>query len=166
MTTLRRSRWAPPVRQVHLGLGGFFRAHQAWYADRLGDDWGIAAFTGRSAELADVLRAQDGLYTLVTRGPEGDAHDVMRSVVDVHAAADHEAWLGLLASPGVSLLTTTVTEAGYRRGRGAVSPSQTSTSWLTSPRSGPTCAPRSPQFPRGWSRGSRPDAGPTQARSA
>ncbi len=116
MSTLRRSRWTPPVRQVHLGLGGFFRAHQAWYADRLGDDWGIAAFTGRSAELADVLRAQDGLYTLVTRGPDGDAHDVIRSVVEAHAAAEHEAWLGLLASPGVSLITTTVTEAGYRRG--------------------------------------------------
>ena len=39
-----------PVRLVHLGLGGFFRAHQAWYTGAAPDaeQWGIAAFTGRS----------------------------------------------------------------------------------------------------------------------
>ena len=31
---------APPVRLVHLGLGNFFRAHQAWYTDRAGDGGG------------------------------------------------------------------------------------------------------------------------------
>ncbi|HEV7167976.1 MAG TPA: mannitol dehydrogenase family protein, partial [Micrococcaceae bacterium] len=42
---------AAPVRIVHLGLGNFFRAHQAWYIDlaRDADQWGIAAFTGRSS---------------------------------------------------------------------------------------------------------------------
>ena len=115
MTALRRTGSAPPVRQVHLGLGSFFRAHQAWYADRLEDEWGIAAFTGRSAELADVLRLQDGLYSLVTRGPDRDSHAVIRSLVDVRAAAEHHAWLDVVATPGVSLLTSTVTEAGYRR---------------------------------------------------
>ena len=40
---------AAPVRIVHLGLGNFHRAHQAWYTANAGDgaDWGIAAFTGR-----------------------------------------------------------------------------------------------------------------------
>ena len=42
---------ARPLRcaLVHLGLGNFFRAHQAWYTDRAPDaaEWGIAAFTGR-----------------------------------------------------------------------------------------------------------------------
>ncbi|MEU8614275.1 mannitol dehydrogenase family protein, partial [Actinoplanes sp. NPDC048791] len=62
----------PPVRIVHLGLGGFFRAHQAWYTGAAPDaaGWGIAAFTGRSPELADRLAAQDGRYTLIVRGPE------------------------------------------------------------------------------------------------
>ena len=47
-----------PVRLVHLGLGNFFRAHQAWYTDRAPDagEWGIAAFTGRRAELAEASR--------------------------------------------------------------------------------------------------------------
>ena len=59
-----------PVRLVHLGLGSFFRAHQAWYTDRAPDaaDWGIAAFTGRGATSPTRSAAQDGLYTLVTRG--------------------------------------------------------------------------------------------------
>jgi fructuronate reductase len=107
----------PPVRAVHLGLGSFFRAHQAWYTDRAvdGEDWGIASFTGRSRDLAETLTRQDGLYTLVTRAPDGDRFDVVRSVVRAHAAADSEAWLDLLSDPAVRVLTTTVTEAGYHR---------------------------------------------------
>ena len=73
---------AAPVRLVHLGLGNFFRAHQAWYTDRAPDaaDWGIAAFTGRSGALADSLAAQDGLYTLITRAAEGDHFEVVSSL--------------------------------------------------------------------------------------
>ena len=68
-----RYRAAAPVRLVHLGLGNFFRAHQAWYTDQAPDaaDWGIAAFSGRSAALAESLSAQDGLYTLITQAPDG-----------------------------------------------------------------------------------------------
>jgi fructuronate reductase len=68
-----------PVRIVHLGLGGFFRAHQAWYTGAASDagDWGIAAFTGRSRTLADQLTAQDGRYTLIVRGPERDEMSVL-----------------------------------------------------------------------------------------
>jgi fructuronate reductase len=106
----------PPVRAVHLGLGAFFRAHQAWYTDRAEDgaEWGIAAFTGRRPDLAEALRAQDGLYTLVTRRADGDEFGVVRSVARAHAAGDDDAWLGHLASPDVRVVTVTVTEAGYR----------------------------------------------------
>jgi fructuronate reductase len=109
---------AAPVRLVHLGLGNFFRAHQAWYTDRAPDaeDWGIAAFTGRRAELAESLNAQEGLYTLITRAASGDKFDVLSSISRAHAGADHEAWLRYLASPDVRAVTITVTEAGYVRG--------------------------------------------------
>ena len=102
---------------VHLGLGSFFRAHQAAYTDRAADggEWGIAAFTGRRPELAETLAAQDGLYTLITRAAGGDTFDVVRSLSRTHAAADSEAWLGYLAAPEVRVVTLTVTEAGYRR---------------------------------------------------
>lgn len=106
---------APPVRIVHLGLGSFFRAHQAWYTDRAPDahDWGIAAFTGRRSTLADALTAQQGLYTLVTRGHDKDEFSVIRSVAEAHAATDHAAWLRCWQSPDLAVLTLTVTEAGY-----------------------------------------------------
>lgn len=109
---------APPVRHVHLGLGNFFRAHQAWYTQHAPDagEWGIAAFTGRSPRLAETLTAQDGRYTLVVREPGGDRFEPIDSVVAAHAASDHAAWLGYLADPAVALVTTTVTEAGYLRG--------------------------------------------------
>jgi fructuronate reductase len=109
---------AAPVRLVHLGLGNFYRAHQAWYTDRSPDagDWGYAAFTGRRGELADALTAQDGLYTLITRAADGDKFEVVSSLSRAHAGADHQAWLGYLASPDVVAVTVTVTEAGYVRG--------------------------------------------------
>jgi fructuronate reductase len=101
---------------VHLGLGSFFRAHQAWYTDRAGDGWGFAAFSGRRAELAEALTAQDGLYTLVTRTADGDRLDVIGSLSRAYAAARHDAWLETLSSPDVAGVTITVTEAGYLRG--------------------------------------------------
>ncbi|QDB79691.1 mannitol dehydrogenase family protein [Georgenia sp. 311] len=109
-----------PVRIAHLGLGNFFRAHQAWYTMHAEDgaEWGIAAFTGRRPDAARALAPQDGLYTLVVRRPEGDDLEVVTSVSAVHAAADHVAWLEYLRDPAVVVVTSTVTEAGYRRGPG------------------------------------------------
>jgi len=112
------ARPAAPVRMVHLGLGNFFRAHQAWYTANApdADEWGIAAFTGRSAELAAALTQQDGLYTLITRAAEGDAGQVVGSVSRAHAGVDTAAWLSYLADPDVRIITLTITEAGYLRG--------------------------------------------------
>lgn len=111
---------AAPVRTVHLGLGNFFRAHQAWYTEHAVDaaEWGIAAFTGRSSAMADALRPQDGLYTLVTRGAAGDSFEVVSSISAVHAADEHAAFLDYLRSPALAVVTLTVTEAGYLRGPG------------------------------------------------
>ncbi len=107
-----------PARIIHLGLGNFHRAHQAWYTAHApdGGDWGIAAFTGRRPDTANDLRPQDGLYTLITRGADGDTFEVIGSVSAVHPAGDHEAYLDYLRRPEVVILTITVTEAGYVRG--------------------------------------------------
>jgi fructuronate reductase len=113
------------VRIAHIGLGNFFRAHQAWYTNNASDAerWGIAAFTGRSTELATALGAQDCLYTLITRATEGDTFEVMSSLSAVHPGSDHEAWLRYAASPDLALVTLTVTETGYARGAdGGVDP--------------------------------------------
>lgn len=118
---------APPVRIVHLGLGNFHRAHQAWYTAHAGDadQWGIAGFTGRRPDTADALRPQDGLYTLITRSATGDSLELVPSVVAVHAADEHQAYLDYLARPEVALVSITVTEAGYLLGAdGRLDPSR------------------------------------------
>lgn len=110
----------PPVRLVHLGLGAFHRSHQLWHtavADEAGE-WGYASFTGRSPSAARTLDAQDGLYTIATRGPEGDRLDLVSSLAEVHDGADVHRLAELLRSPAVAVVTLTITEAGYRLGAG------------------------------------------------
>ncbi len=60
----------------------FFRAHQAWHTAHASDaeGWGIAAYAGRRPELALDLAAQDGCFSLVTRGPEADRFEVVTSI--------------------------------------------------------------------------------------
>src|SRR4051795_6681579 len=66
-----RAALAPRI--VHVGVGGFHRAHLAVYAHELaatGSDWGIAGLgmLDRDAEMAAALGAQDHLYTLIEKG--------------------------------------------------------------------------------------------------
>jgi fructuronate reductase len=100
---------------VHLGLGNFFRAHQAWYTEHApdADDWGYAAFTGRSRHLADALRQQGNAYTLVTKTVEGDEFELINALSQVHPADDQTALASYFRRPELALATLTVTEAGY-----------------------------------------------------
>ncbi|MCW2897055.1 MAG: Mannitol dehydrogenase domain protein, partial [Actinomycetia bacterium] len=117
---LRRTGDAPPVRMAHLGLGAFHRSHQAWWTGAVGrgDPWGIAAFTGRSPAAATALQAQDGLYTLLVRGPDADEAGLVTAIARAADGADTAAFSGCLADPAVRVLTLTVTEAGYRQAAG------------------------------------------------
>ena len=124
MTSLSREaghgRPAAPVRLVHLGLGNFFRAHQAWYTEHAPDapDWGIAAFSGRRAELADALdRPGRPLHAHHPRRRRGSLRRDRAASRAAHPAANHDGWLRYLASPDVRAVTLTVTEAGYLLGR-------------------------------------------------
>ncbi|NII11843.1 mannitol dehydrogenase family protein [Oleiagrimonas sp. C23AA] len=96
-----------------MGLGAFHRAHQVWYTDTCSQAWGIAAFTGRRPVVAQRLSAQDGLYTLVERGPEGDSARIITSLVEAADGADMTRFGSLLASSQTAVVTLTVTEAGY-----------------------------------------------------
>jgi fructuronate reductase len=111
-----------PVRIVHLGLGAFHRAHQAFYTDRVDDQrqWGIAAFTGRSPQLARTLAGQDGLYTLIERSDSGDAMSTVASIVEARDGSELGRLAQLVAAPATALITLTVTEAGYRVRGGAL----------------------------------------------
>jgi fructuronate reductase len=104
-----------PERLVHMGIGAFFRAHQAWYTAKSDAEnaWGYVAFTGRSAQVADELRDQDGLYTLVTRGAEGDSFEVIPSVVRVEDGGELGIFTDAVANPEIAAVTITITESGY-----------------------------------------------------
>ena len=103
-------------RIVHIGLGAFARAHQAWYTSQVDaqGEWGIVAFTGRSAEVANQLSPQDGLYTLITRGAEGDSIDVIDSLSRVCHGGDWHNFRAAVVNPATAIVTLTITEAGYR----------------------------------------------------
>ena len=122
---LSRSTWSdggaaapPPVRVVHLGLGAFHRAHQAWYTAHATDagEWGIAAFTGRTPDAALELAPQDGLFTVVVRSGDGDRHDVVGSIAEAWDGARLDRLVTLLSAPTTAVVTLTVTEKGYHLG--------------------------------------------------
>jgi fructuronate reductase len=104
------------VRAVHLGLGNFHRAHQAWYTENAPDakEWGIAAFTGRTPRAARVLSAQEAVYTLIERGAPGDRARRIEAISAAVDGADLSTLTSTLARPEVSVVTLTITEAGYR----------------------------------------------------
>ena len=114
---------AAPTRIIHLGIGNFTRAHQAWYTEHAedADEWGIAGFAGRTtlepreSPRDDALDAQEGLYQLCIQNHDGDKVEVMSSVSHTYRSHEHEASTKLFADPKVAIVTSTITEAGYCR---------------------------------------------------
>ncbi len=104
---------------VHLGVGAFHRAHQAVYTQGAmaasGETrWGICGASQRSFDVVDRLRPQDGLYTLVARGPR-TTYEVQAPLRDMLFARDEGAvLLERIAAPTTHVVTLTVTEKGYR----------------------------------------------------
>jgi mannitol 2-dehydrogenase len=107
---------------VHFGVGGFHRAHEAMYLDRLmnagsADTWGICGVGVLPGDrrMKDALAAQDGLYTLVVKHPDGSLEPrVVGSIVEyLFAPDDPEAVLEKMADPSTRIVSLTVTEGGY-----------------------------------------------------
>jgi mannitol 2-dehydrogenase len=107
---------------VHFGVGGFHRAHQAMYVDRLMNegralDWGICGVGVMTADrgMQEALDAQDGLYTLVVKSPDGTYEPrVIGSIVRyLFAPDDPEAVIETMADERTRIVSLTVTEGGY-----------------------------------------------------
>ncbi|MET8153513.1 mannitol dehydrogenase family protein [Actinoplanes sp. NPDC049668] len=107
---------------VHFGVGGFHRAHEAMYLDRLMNagaalDWAICGVGVMPADrrMQEALDAQDGLYTLVVKAPDGTLEPrVIGSIREyLFAPDDPEAVIEKMASPGVRIVSLTITEGGY-----------------------------------------------------
>jgi mannitol 2-dehydrogenase len=107
---------------VHFGVGAFHRAHQAMYHDRLMNaglalDWGIcgAGVMPADQRMKEALLAQDGLYTLVVKHPDGTYEPrVIGSIVEyLFAPDDPEAVIEKMAADSTRIVSLTVTEGGY-----------------------------------------------------
>lgn len=103
---------------VHLGLGAFHRAHQAWYTHKAlakaGGDWRIAAVSLRSVETAHALSAQDGLYCLEECDAAGTCTSVIGSIARALALRESRSDVeALLTSQACRIITLTVTEKAY-----------------------------------------------------
>ncbi len=112
-----RSRLRPRI--VHVGVGGFHRAHMALYTDELaasGSEWGIRGLglLAQDAAMASALGDQDYLYTLTEKGSGSYSPRVVGSIIDfVFAADDVAAAVSAIADPDTAILSLTITEAGY-----------------------------------------------------
>jgi mannitol 2-dehydrogenase len=118
----RYDRGQVTVGIVHFGVGGFHRAHQAMYLDRLMNDgkaldWGICGVgvLPHDRRMADVMAAQEGLYTLVVKHPDGRLEpQVIGSIVDyLFAPDDPDVVVERMADPATRIVSLTVTEGGY-----------------------------------------------------
>lgn len=107
---------------VHLGLGGFHRAHMARYThdlmqahpDALG--WGIvgAGLLPADRRMQESLAPQDNLYTLVERSFTEETVSVVGSLAAVVFAGDGSAaLLDIIDRPEIRIVSLTVTENGY-----------------------------------------------------
>jgi mannitol-1-phosphate/altronate dehydrogenase len=117
----RYDRKALRPRIVHLGLGHFHRAHQAVYIDELLSrglcDSGIFEINliPDAYPLGEIAEGQDYLYSLLSRGPEGEEElRIVGSILGyVNAAARPEEALEILSRQETAAVTVTVTEKGY-----------------------------------------------------
>ncbi|MFB9052643.1 mannitol dehydrogenase family protein [Formosa undariae] len=107
---------------VHVGIGGFHRAHEAFYTDQLlhdsgNKDWGICgvALLDFDTKIYNTLKEQDGLYTLVIKELDGTlTRRVIGSIVEcLYAPENPMQVIEKMASPDIKIITLTITEGGY-----------------------------------------------------
>jgi mannitol 2-dehydrogenase len=112
---------------VHFGVGGFHRAHQAMYLDGLMNEgpenengvleWGICGVGVLPGDrrMKEAMDAQDCLYTLVLKYPDGTFEPrVIGSIVEyLFAPDDPEAVIEKMAGAATRIVSLTVTEGGY-----------------------------------------------------
>ncbi len=106
---------------LHIGVGGFHRAHQAVYSEDLfnlglGSEWGLCGvgLLPHDSRMRDAMLAQDCLYTLVERSTQADRARVVGSITGfLFAPEDPQSVLEAMASPSTKIISLTITEGGY-----------------------------------------------------
>ncbi|WP_336346806.1 mannitol dehydrogenase family protein [Pseudomonas monsensis] len=107
---------------AHIGVGGFHRAHQAYYTDALMNtgealDWAICGVGLRADDrrARDDLKEQDYLFTLFELGDSDDTEvRVIGAIRDMLLAEDGaQVLIDKLADPQIRIVSLTITEGGY-----------------------------------------------------
>jgi len=107
---------------IHIGIGAFHRAHQAFYTDQLlhntlNKGWGICGIglLDSDRKIIDCLIQQEGLYTMLITEPDGilTARIIGSLIECLYAPADPEAAIEKMAGPDIKIITLTITEGGY-----------------------------------------------------
>ena len=101
---------------LHIGLGNFHRAHQAWYLHRLmqaGEalDWAIigAGVRPGDASMRERLLAQDCMNALIELDPTGTSVEVTGAMIDFLAVEDDNAALiAQMSDPAIRIVSMTV----------------------------------------------------------
>lgn len=100
-------------RILHLGVGNFFRAHQAWYTQNC-PDWRITGVSFRSATIRDRLALQDFAYALVIKDADGTRIERITCMDSMLVMADDpDAVISAISDPTIEVITLTVTEKAY-----------------------------------------------------
>ena len=106
---------------VHIGVGNFHRAHQAWYLHRLMEqglahDWAIigAGIRPYDEAMRLKLKQQDYLTTLIELSPEQQSAEIVGSMIDyVPIQSGNAPLIKQMADPAIRIISTTITEGGY-----------------------------------------------------
>ncbi|WP_170410108.1 mannitol dehydrogenase family protein [Ruegeria atlantica] len=115
----RREALTPGI--VHIGLGNFHRAHQAWYIHQLmqqglAHDWAIigAGVRRYDSDMRKRMMAQDCLTTLIELDPDTVSAEVIGPMIDyLPIEDDNAALIRKMADPAIRIVSLTVTEGGY-----------------------------------------------------
>ncbi len=108
---------------IHIGVGNFHRAHEAYYTNALLEKgeknyrWGIcgAMLMPSDERLYHALSSQDYLYSLTVCGRDGvDQSFEIGSIVDLKWSGDNSSEIiETIADPAIKIITLTITEGGY-----------------------------------------------------
>lgn len=107
---------------LHIGVGNFHRAHQAFYTDQLLKDddqsrWGICGvcLLPSDENIVKNLKSQDLNYTLTVCGRNGhdEIYQIGALIELIWAIENPNAVLDKIADSAIKIITLTITEGGY-----------------------------------------------------
>ena len=104
---------------LHFGLGGFHRAHQAFFIDKAIEngnlDLGIASISQRDPSLADEMKNANSIYEVEASDGVRTERRMIGSIKEsLFYSRDEERILKIARSPKLKAITLTVTEKAYK----------------------------------------------------